>query len=733
MEEAWKFWSNYGARIGFGVRKQWINKSQKTGKITSFRFVCCKEGIRKEDKRDHLTTSRRAETRTNCCVRIGFIYINNIEKYKVNDFIAEHNHPLHLVETTHMLACQRKVSQVQAYEIDMAEDSGIKQKASFELMSRQVGGRSNLGYTRLDQKNYIRSKRLRNLVYGEAGSLLQYFQQESLENPSFYYAVQLDVEEQITNIFWADARMIIDYAHFGDVVTLDTTYSTNNAYRPLAIFSGFNHFRGVAIFGAALLYDETIESFKWLFETFLEAHKRKKPQTIFTDQDHAMAKALLEVMPETYHGLCTWHLMQNGIKHLGNMMKNESSFLKDLKACMYQYEEECDFQTAWDKLLVDFNLQDNRWLNSLYKLKEKWAKCYMKNAFSIGMRSTQLSESLNSDLKSCLKPDLDIIQFFKHFERVICDKRYNELQCEFQSRQKLPRVRWENSPLLQQAAQIYTPLIFDIFQKEYDLYHAACIRHRNEGETMYGYVVGMFNKNEEFKVVFDASNNMIKCSCRKFETFGILCCHALKIFDIKDIKSIPSQYILKRWTREAKNGCVQDSRGKNVQEDNNINCNQRYRQLCPKLIRLATRASDCKEAYMLVNKVIDELSNQVDDICKRHLGLEDNIIDASPSIPNISESIMLDNQHFQNVKGIKKRDGVRKGRRPKSWVEKQSKKKKMTYYGNALQIHQVKVLYFINDCLLKHVTYLLNLLSYISVLFFYRKARLLSLHMTFQV
>jgi len=29
------------------------------------------------------------------------------------------------------------------------------------------------------------------------------------------------------------------------------------------------------------------------------------PQTVFTDQDQAMAKTLVEVMPWTYHGLCT--------------------------------------------------------------------------------------------------------------------------------------------------------------------------------------------------------------------------------------------------------------------------------------------------------------------------------------------------------------------------------------------------------------------------------------------
>jgi zinc finger SWIM domain-containing protein 3 len=120
--------------------------------------------------------------------------------------------------------------------------------------------------------------------------------------------------------------MIIDYGYFGDVVSLDSTYCTNKSHRPLAIISGFNHHRGAVVFGAALLYDETTESYKWLFETFLEAHKQKRPQTVFTDQDQAMGKALVEVMPGTYHGLCTWHLMQNAIKHLANFMKGESQF-----------------------------------------------------------------------------------------------------------------------------------------------------------------------------------------------------------------------------------------------------------------------------------------------------------------------------------------------------------------------------------------------------------------------
>ncbi|XP_073059672.1 protein FAR1-RELATED SEQUENCE 5-like [Primulina eburnea] len=268
LDESWKFWVEYGGKTGFGVRKHYFNKKNNTGFITSYKYVCCKEGVRKNDKRESSTLNPRLETRTNCKVRMGVTFVDS--KYKVNEFIEEHNHSLHIQETVHMLSSQRKITEVQAYEIDLTEDVGLKQKSNFQLMSKHAGGIDGLGYTRLDAKNYIRSKRQRS----------------------------------------------------------------------------FNHHRGAVIFGAVLLYDETATSFKWLFETFLEAHKQKKPLTIFTDQDQAMAKALQEVMPEVFHGLCPWHLMQNVIKDLGNLMKDGSHFLTDFKRCMYGIDDETRFEEA---------------------------------------------------------------------------------------------------------------------------------------------------------------------------------------------------------------------------------------------------------------------------------------------------------------------------------------------------------------------------------------------------
>lgn len=151
VEDASNFWLQYGEKMGFNVCKHYENKS-KDGQVTSRRFVCSKEGFRQPDKRDHLTTNSRAERRTGCKARIGIILIRSTGKYQVHDFVSEHNHVLHPPETSHLLSSQRKISEIQAIEIELADDSGIRPKAAHEFIGAHVGGYSNLGYTQRDHK-----------------------------------------------------------------------------------------------------------------------------------------------------------------------------------------------------------------------------------------------------------------------------------------------------------------------------------------------------------------------------------------------------------------------------------------------------------------------------------------------------------------------------------------------------------------------------------------------------
>jgi len=82
--------------------------------------------------------------------------------------------------------------------------------------------------------------------------------------------------------------------------------------------------------------------------------------------------ALEDVMPETHHGLCTWHLLQNGVKHLGSLMKGGSFLLRDFKECMYDIEIEADFEKKWSDLVNDYNLHDKSYNGGSRKSYKKW-------------------------------------------------------------------------------------------------------------------------------------------------------------------------------------------------------------------------------------------------------------------------------------------------------------------------------------------------------------------------
>jgi zinc finger SWIM domain-containing protein 3 len=115
--------------------------------------------------------------------------------------------------------------------------------------------------------------------------------------------------------------------------------------------------------------------------------------------------------------------MQNAVKHLAELdddessaslehveedNENEPSILSNFSACMFEYEDEETFDDAFSIMRTKTTKQT--WLNSIYMSKEKWAECFTKDVFTLGM-STQLSESLNSELKRHFKSDFDIIRF----------------------------------------------------------------------------------------------------------------------------------------------------------------------------------------------------------------------------------------------------------------------------------------------------------------------------------
>ena len=121
----------------------------------------------------------------------------------------------------------------------------------------------------------------------------------------------IDSGGRLENLFWCDGSSHLDYEVFGDVLAFDTTYRRNKYNKPLVIFSGVNHHNLIVVFACALLVDETVDTYKWVLETLLEAMSKKKPHAVVTDGDKAIRKAIRELFPGTTHRLCRWHLQRN--------------------------------------------------------------------------------------------------------------------------------------------------------------------------------------------------------------------------------------------------------------------------------------------------------------------------------------------------------------------------------------------------------------------------------------
>jgi hypothetical protein len=116
----------------------------------------------------------------------------------------------------------------------------------------------------------------------------------------------------------------------------------------------------------------------------------------------------------------------------------------------------------------------------------------MKDAYTLGIRSTQASESINSTLKNYLNCKLDINRFLEHFDRVLDEKYEKEIKSEYDMRSKLPKIKL-NFPILREAGKLYTPKIFELFQAEFELSgsaHIECLK----GNT---YTVGMCDIDNE--------------------------------------------------------------------------------------------------------------------------------------------------------------------------------------------------------------------------------------------
>jgi hypothetical protein len=589
-EDAYVFYNRYAEHVGFSVRRSY--KKRKRGMIVSRIFVCSREGVSDRAKQEggaivpangvagSASTPRPgpAPTRTGCQARM-VIKITPCRTYRVAKFFPEHNHLLANPECVHKLRSHKM--RARAYELGAGDLHRRKQGRSVQL--------------------------------GDAGAALQYLEELQIGNPSVYYAVGVGPDgKSAVNFFWADAKSIIDFRSFGDVVCFDTTYGLNIYGRPFALFVGVDNHKQLLVFGAALLYDDSIHSLKWVFEVFADAMRARQPQTIFIDERPECAVAAAEVWPGSNHCVSVWHIYHNSKRHLKQVFDSSKSFSNYLSHCLFDYEGEMEFLSTWEKLIEKYDISESEWLSRLFMEKEKWALPYQRNIFSADMLTTLQKDNMINELKRELSEQEDILQFFRRYEAILEEHRSKKLHADVDGNQvtlPIPSLR-----MLKQSSNAYTPEAFKMFQGEFEAYMNCMSFPCGVVGTISEYKIVLDEKLSESIVKFDALDGSASCSCKKFEAVGIQCCHVLKVLDLKNIKELPEQYILKRWRKDARSVQIGEEPTYGSGGVMRSPSEARFNNMCRLASLIASRAAKSEEAISYIENQSSVLLKHLDDI-----------------------------------------------------------------------------------------------------------------------
>lgn len=595
-EAAYSFYQEYAKSMGFTTSIKNSRRSKKSKEFIDAKFACSRYGVTPESDSG---SNRRPSVKKTDCKASMHVKRRADGKWIIHEFIKEHNHEL-LPALAYHFRIQRNVKLAEKNNIDILHAVSERTRKMYVEMSRQSGGYQSIEVLQNDISYQFNKGRHLTLDEGDAQVILEYFKRIQKENPNFFYAMDLNEEQHLRNLFWVDAKSRHDYSGFNDVVSFDTSYIKSNDKLPFAPFVGVNHHSQSMLLGCVLVADETKSTFVWLMKAWLKAMGGQAPKVIITDQDRALKAAIEEVFPSTRHCFALWHILEKIPESLAHVIKQHDNFLPKFNKCILKSWTDEQFDMRWWKMVTRFELQDDEWIRSLYDDRKKWVPTYMGDTFLAGMSTPHRSESMNSFFDKYIHKKITLKEFVKQYGTILQNRYEEEAIADFDTWHKQPALR-SPSPWEKQLSTVYTHTIFKKFQVEVLGVVGCHPKKESEDGTTTTFRVQDCEKDEYFMVTWNETKSEVSCFCRLFEYKGFLCRHAMIVLQICGLSSIPSHYILKRWTKDAK------SRLSKVEGTEMIQTRvQRYNDLCKQAIELSEEGSLSEESYGIAFRALVE-------------------------------------------------------------------------------------------------------------------------------
>ncbi|KAL4360141.1 hypothetical protein HN51_020531 [Arachis hypogaea] len=504
LSAAKSFYRLYAAATGFKVEKQgsvWGENDM----VVMRRWVCNRGGFCKKKKNlEKAKNSIRADCPAAFCVSLGYAS----RRWLVREFVAEHTHELGFK------LCPQIYQPIEVEDyLTSVEDSSTSYRS--------------------------------NITIDDAEAAISYLTEKKDSEPRLFYEVNY-VNASLARIFFADSMAQLDCSCFGDVVAV---YRTNSSDLHFVILFSLNHHHQTTILGCAILSDETVEAYTWMFQKFLDLMQGCMPLSIVTDGNKALGEAIKSVLPESRHRLCTWHL-----EKIASSIVDNPSFLADFKVLMLDFLSLNDFELKWKAMVENYKLSENPWILEMYRKRHEWAETYLRGHFWARLRSTKVCQVLDGNLSRLSLHKLKLNQVLSLYDSVVMKIRINEGKADYDSKYSkftpsTPLVKMEK-----QAFDIFTRESYQRFLSEMQMeMFLVALEIDYDDSPCRKYILAKIDHEDlVYEVMFNPCGLTIECSCLKFETLGFPCSHIFHVLKSEGFKDVPHNLMHQRWTKSAK-------------------------------------------------------------------------------------------------------------------------------------------------------------------------------------
>ena len=275
-EKAQILFNMYAFVAGFSVAivSAARTKSKKRNKeVIRFTIKCNKFGVNTVVEREQMVVQRQTTIidRTGCKVEMVISEKNGV--WHITNLCLDHNHALS--PQSRFFRSHIYMSNEEKAMIRSLRQANITTSKIVSVLTYLRGGSENTPYNRKKVSNYGTTIN-RELKNNDVMQLVQFFKKKRAEDESFYYSFQVDKDNKVKSVFWADAKSRSFYETCGDCISFDTTFLTNKYNLPFAPIVGVSPHGHTYLFACVLIVNECAETFKWVFREFIYAMGRKQ-------------------------------------------------------------------------------------------------------------------------------------------------------------------------------------------------------------------------------------------------------------------------------------------------------------------------------------------------------------------------------------------------------------------------------------------------------------------------